>query len=361
MAGSLKETASANGVESSNGVGKSKSSAGHCKRFWWVYLLVLVVIVVIVVPVVLLVAVPKIAQRKLNDAKLHVDSIVISQSKTNSLHMAINSSITSDGDVHATVHGFEGTMYLTDVEPPLAFAQVQFPETSSESLVLVNVSQELQISDMAALTTFNTYLLANETLTVRIKGDTTVRVSGIARDYPVTFEKDVQMAGFNGFKGTYVTNANVTAGGSTNNFNATAHLPNPTIWTIDVGTIFFHNYFNGAEIGTNYMRNVTLRPGDNPNFIWADIEQGPVLRALVEEPYCKGANMTFQLSGKSVTSQHDGQPVPWFAGPLASANTSVSINIVGALNRTSGLVLPCTSNSTTSRRSSNLFNLPFLP
>jgi len=27
------------------------SRKGHCKRFWWVYLLVLIVIVVIVVPV----------------------------------------------------------------------------------------------------------------------------------------------------------------------------------------------------------------------------------------------------------------------------------------------------------------------
>lgn len=29
---------------------KSKGAAGHCKRFWWVYLVVLAVIIVVVVP-----------------------------------------------------------------------------------------------------------------------------------------------------------------------------------------------------------------------------------------------------------------------------------------------------------------------
>lgn len=30
--------------------GRSKAKKGHCKRFWWVYLLVLIIIIVIVVP-----------------------------------------------------------------------------------------------------------------------------------------------------------------------------------------------------------------------------------------------------------------------------------------------------------------------
>lgn len=183
----------------------------------------------------LLVAVPKIAQQKINEATLHVDGIVISQTQTGSLNMAINSTISADSSVHATIAGFDGTMYLTDVSPPLPFARLKFPEVVSSSLVMVNISQHLEIADLAALTAFNTYFLQNPLAHVRISGDTTARVSGIARDYPVTFSKDIEMVGFNGFKGLVVSNALVkTSTTNENNFNATVYIPNPTIWTLDV-------------------------------------------------------------------------------------------------------------------------------
>lgn len=185
----------------------------------------------------ILVAVPKMAQRKLNDASMHIDSIVISQSKTNSYHMAINSTISADESTHATIRGFEGTMYLMDVDPPAAFAKLQFPEVKSTAEINVNVSQEMVVEDMAALVTFNTYLVQRKTVRVKVEGDTKVRVSGIARDYPVTFTKEVELNGFDGFKGLSVSSINVKVGGDKNNFNGISHIPNPTVFTLEVVSI----------------------------------------------------------------------------------------------------------------------------
>lgn len=181
----------------------------------------------------ILVAVPKIAQKKVDESQLNIDGVTISQSQTGSFNMAINSTITTDGSVHATIAAFAGTMWLLDHDPPLAFASIDFPETPSDALVLVNVSQAVDIDHMSELTIFNSYLLTNESVNVRVEGDTTVRVSGIARDYPITFSKDVEFAGFNSFNGISVTDPHVSLKNASN-FNATTTIPNPTTWTVEV-------------------------------------------------------------------------------------------------------------------------------
>lgn len=143
----------------------------------------------------LLVAVPKIAQSKLDDAELTLDGVFITDSQTNNLSMSINSTIRSDGKVHAKIEPFVGVMYLEDLLPHIPFAALNFPETTSDKLQVVNVSQVLQITDLKALTTFNTWLLTNETLRITILGETHVRVKGIARNYPVTFKKTITTSG----------------------------------------------------------------------------------------------------------------------------------------------------------------------
>jgi hypothetical protein len=143
----------------------------------------------------LLVAVPKIAQSKLDDAELTLDGVVITNSQTNNLTMSINSTIRSDGKVHAKIDPFVGEMYLEDLLPHTPFAALNFPATTSDKLQIVNVSQTLQITDLKALTTFNTWLLTNETLRITIRGETHVRVKGISRAYPVTFKKTLTTNG----------------------------------------------------------------------------------------------------------------------------------------------------------------------
>jgi hypothetical protein len=180
--------------------------------------------------------VPKIAQKKLDEAVLTVQGISASDTKTLNLTMSINSTITTDGSVHATVANFTGDMYLEDVVPHRTFAKLQFPTTESSAFQVVNVSQFLPVDDMEAFTQFNTWLLHNETLRVTIRGDTTVRVSGIARDYPVTFSKTIEMPGLQGFAGTTVSDVNISIAGFPDgtNMKAVAHIPNRSFVTFEI-------------------------------------------------------------------------------------------------------------------------------
>lgn len=143
----------------------------------------------------LLVGVPKIAQQKLDDAELILDGIIVTNTRSQNFSMSINSTIKSDGSVHAKIDGFQGVMYLEDYEPHTPFAKIDFPETTSDALQTVNVTQFVPIENVEALTRFNTWLLVNDSVRVTVEGDTHVHVRGIARSYKVTFKKTISIPG----------------------------------------------------------------------------------------------------------------------------------------------------------------------
>lgn len=310
---------------------RKRGCMGHCKRFWWVWLLVFGVLVAIIVPVIIFVAVPKIAQDKINQASLEVTSIRMSQSQTNSFTMAIDSIIRTDGSVHAEIDAFEGEMFLTDLPVRRPFARINFPKTTSDAYQEVKVSQSTPIFDMEAFTTFNTWLLSNETLRVSVEGRTNVRVRGLSNSYGVNFAKTISMPGIQNFAGTTVSQPKVTATNDTlgNNFQGITTIPNRSIVTFEIGNITFHNYFLDAEVGTVFLDNVTLKPGNNTMPMRASIDPLTVVTNINKEPYCKDGVMPFKLRGKTVVN--NGQPLPYFADSLATANQTVSIGLKEAL------------------------------
>jgi len=329
-------------AENSSDKPRRRGCLGHCAKFWWAYLIVVVIIVVVVVPVVLLVAVPKIAQQKIDDAELIFDGLVVTNTQTQNLTMSINSTIKTDGSVHADIAAFDGIMYLEDHEPHTPFAKIQFPATTADALQTVNVTQFLHIEDVEALTVFNTWLLANETLRVTIEGDTHVRVKGIARDYPVTFKKTITMPGLQMLDGTEVIPdwISLTPDDKGNNFNATTLIPNRSRVSFELGNVTFHNYLLGKEVGTVYIDNLTLRPGMNNYTMRATIENGAVIDVLGQKPYCeeKGV-LPFQISGKTVVN--NGQSLSYFADALAAHNQTIQIPIGAAVNKSLGVVIQC--------------------
>jgi hypothetical protein len=309
---------------------RKRGCVGHCLKFWWAYLIGFIVFVVLLVCLILLVAVPKIAQSKLDDAELTIQGIVISRSESNSLDMAINSTITTDGKVHANIDGFTGIMYLEDLEPHTPFATIDFPATTADALQTVNVSQKLEITDMRALTTFNTWLLTKDEVRITTYGETHVRVKGIARAYPVTFKKTITTPGLRGFAGTTVYNTSISLAPDArgNNFKGLTTIPNHSVFTLEIGNATFNNYLLGQLVGTVFIDNIILYPGLNNTFpMRATIEQVPVLGALSTKPYCdetKGV-LPFQISGNTVTNY--GQSLTYFADALASHNQTLDIDV----------------------------------
>lgn len=310
---------------------KRQTCMRHCKRFWWIYLIVFICIVVLVVCLIIFVAVPKIAQHKIDDAKLDIQGVNVLRTESDSYLMEINSTITTDGAIKANIDPFEGVMYLEDLEPHTPFVSINFPATNGDKHQTVNVSQEVTITDMDAFTIFNIWFANNETLRITVEGKTKVKPSGLSRKYGVTFKKTLDVKGLNLFTGTRVVemeshiNATIRPSDPKPNFVGIAEIPNHSLFTLDIGNASFTNFVDDANLGELKIDNLVLHPGLNRVNITAKMDNVEVLEKVRSPDYCGTGVMPFKLQGKSVVNH--GQNLTYFATALASANQTVPIDI----------------------------------
>ncbi|PSR82272.1 hypothetical protein BD289DRAFT_371512 [Coniella lustricola] len=328
---------------------RGKRVGGHCKKWWWLYLLILVCLIVLIVCLVLFVAVPKMIQSRINAAKLNIQGITITQTQSQNFTMAINSTIEADSSIHAVIDSFSGNMYLEDWAPQTPFVSVKFPQTTSASETAVNITQFTDILDLNAFTVFNQWLLTNSSLNVSVEGNTHVKISGISHKYPVHFKKTLNIAGLESFSGFSVPNSSVStsADAQGDNFFGTVIIPNRSLVSFEIGNVSFATYLLGENVGTTYIDDVTLYPGNNSFPLRGNVSTGPVLTEIQERPYCEDGMLLFVLQGSNVTNH--GEYLSYYANSLSTINETVSLNISADLAAI-GLTVTCPSTTTTSTK-----------
>lgn len=281
-----------------------------------------------------LVGFPRIIQDKVNSSTLSIDGISVTNTKTDTVLVSINSSVSSSNSIPAVIDGFDAIMYLEDKLPHTPIMTLKMPETKT-GLAIVNISQEISGASKQPFIDFNSWYLWNSSLAVTIEGETLVHVKGL-KAAKVTFKKTVTLVGVNGFVGLNVTQAviNTTSDDRGDNFHGFADIPNPSILTFEVGNVTFGNYFNQSKIGTLFIDDMYIRPGVNNVSVRANISQIPVVEAVQAQPYCNDGILPFDLLGESVINH--GQSLPYFAEALALHAQSTKVR-VGAALKVAGL------------------------
>ncbi|KFX92225.1 hypothetical protein V490_05505 [Pseudogymnoascus sp. VKM F-3557] len=313
---------------------KRGGCAGFLRKWWWAILIVLAICALVIILPLVLVGFPRIIQDKVNGSTLNIDGISVTNSKTDTVTISINSTVSSSNSIPATVDGFDAIMYLEDKLPHTPVMTLKMPQTKT-GLAIVNITQEISGASNQPFIDFNSWYLWNESFPVTIEGDTLVHVKGL-KAAKVHFKKTVTLKGINGFKGITVEGAKIDPLATDNNFHGTANIPNQSILTFEVGNATFSNFFEQKKIGTLFIDNMFVRPGVNKIAVRASIEQGPVLTGIQKQPYCKDGVLPFDLQGTNVVNH--GQVLPYFKEALSLHPQSVSIG-VGAALKDAGLDL----------------------
>jgi len=288
-------------------------------------LLILIVVILVVVLPVFLVALPKMIQDKINESELSIDSLSVTQTQTNSVYTEINSTIKSSSSIHATIDGFNASLYLEDKLPHTPFAFIQMPETTAQPVTLVSIKQTLQITNMEAYTDYNTWFMLNDTFRMTVSGETYVRVKGL-KAQRVDFLKTVTLKGLNGFSGLEITSSHTSLlpDARGDNFKGFINIPNPTILTVEIGNTTFKNLLNGTQIGTSYIDNMFLYPGNNNLSMRANISQVPIIDAVTTEPYCHTGIIPLVMVGQSAIN--NGQELGYFEEGLVENKLTLPVN-----------------------------------
>jgi hypothetical protein len=106
---------------------------------------------------------------------------------------------------------------------------------------------------------------------------------------------------------------------------------------------------NNTRIGTLYIDDMQLFPGNNNLSVRASITQGPVIVALTSEPYCHTGILPLQFLGTNVTNH--GQALTYYEAGFRQNLQTVPLDVASALVSALGTRLGCTtaSNTTTTR------------
>lgn len=317
----------------------------HCARWWWVHLIIFLCLTVLLVCIAIFVVVPKIAQSRVNGSTLTVQGIGMSNSKSDSFTLSLNATIHADNAIHAVLDPFTAEMYLEDLPDHTPFLYVDLPQTSSDTVSTVNITQERNITDMAAFTTFNKWLLLNETIRVTIKGSTKIRITAISHKYTVHYKKTVTIPGLQNFNGSDVSYATIslTAGAGENDFIGYASIPDTSIVHLEIGNVTWDTYLFGEYVGPSHLENVVLSPGTaatiNNFTMFANITEAAVVEGVGAKPYCSTGILPFEFHGVSVVN--NGENLTYFTESLDAKNQTMDIDIGSILKSSLGIPLAC--------------------
>ncbi|KOS16817.1 hypothetical protein ESCO_004776 [Escovopsis weberi] len=319
---------------------QKRGCCGFFKRFWWAILLVLIAIIVLVVCIIIFVAVPKIAQQKVNQAKLEIQGVRLAQASANRFRVDINSTITTDGKIKGDIDAFPGILYLTDAGDEVPFMNVSFPPTTADKFQTVNISQEVEIGDHDAFNRFTTYFFDNETLRVSLEGRTKVKAHGLSKKFGVDFKKTVELKGLNAFKGTTVSGGSILIKPENGaNFKAVSHIPNPSVFSLDIGNTTFASNIDGNDIGNLTIQNLFIVPGNNDFPVTANLNQAKIINLVTGPKYCETGDVPVNLQGNSVLN--NGEHLRYYELALASESQTVNMNIAAIIKSSLNVTIAC--------------------
>ena len=104
-------------------------------------------------------------------------------------------------------------------------------------------------------------------------------------------------------------------------------IPNPTVLTLELGNITYHNTVDGTDVGESLLPNVVLKPGNNTLPMLASVSTEKVL-PLVAGKYQNGK---LPVKSEVVSVQFHREDLVYYKDALAASPQTVMLNVLAAL------------------------------
>jgi hypothetical protein len=117
----------------------------------------------------------------------------------------------------------------------------------------------------------------------------------------------------------------------------TASIPNPSLMTIDLGNVTMNLSVDKKPLGTSFLPNLILKPGDNNVTMQGRVDQVTVLE-LITTKY-RNAVLPMEITGNSSVSAQTGERLAYFEDAMRENVVKLDLDVGEAL-REFGLTLP---------------------
>ncbi|KAF3483975.1 uncharacterized protein GIQ15_03299 [Arthroderma uncinatum] len=298
-----------------------------CRRFWWLIAIIFVVVALVIILPVIFVAYPKLAQRDVSDSTLAITDMQTSDPTPDSMHVKITQVIGSKSKFHPVLDPFDAQVFLSGEKE--SFMTLSTPEVKSHDGVKAIVDQDVQIKNHDGFAAFSKAVMLSEHLDLLVIGKTQLKLGGLQKT-TVDYNKTVSLKGMNQLKGFNITNIKIqSTPGTMNNMKGDVFIPNPSVLTLAMGNLTLDLSVDGHPIGTSYLNNVIIKPGDNTIPMVANADLGYVLKLTGKTgKYPKGIIPLSILGNSSVAN---GKELTYYSKALASNKLEVPLNVPAIL------------------------------
>jgi hypothetical protein len=290
----------------------------HCARRWWVYLIVTLAVILAVVLGLIFGVLPAIAQKTINESKLTVDGISITEPQPESFTYSQNATVTGHVPVKAHLNPQRIAMFLEPAkgEEFKPFMYLNVSQLDLADSFPINVADyPMEIADKDAFVEFTKLALSVDSFRLALRSRPEL-ASGSLRNF-VDYNKVVDLKGFNGLKGAKIYGSKLLNESMEDGTNmlATLYVNNTSSFEMEVGDLTANFKASGLALGYGVVKNLRLVRGENRVQV-----NGHLLEALAKNAESTQGlldlGMKITISGNSTV--YNGKHIPWLEAALGA-------------------------------------------
>ncbi|KAJ5917866.1 hypothetical protein N7454_010241 [Penicillium verhagenii] len=333
----LEKVDTAGGLSLATNQTRKAKFARHWKRFWCCYLIGNVIFLAIFLPVFFLVAIPAISQLVVNKSNLVLVSAAVMQPLPNTIQLTLQSALDLKIALPVRIDPMELSLFVrgNGAENPWGVANLT-GMTIRGNTTLGVTDQHTPISNATTWTDYVREVVFNKDTALSIKG-TTDSFLGVLKS-KVTMNKDVTSPTLDSFKGFSITDTSLVPTRSDGtNLIGNVTLPNPSILTLEIGTIVLDVKSGDLVIGNATVADLTLKPGNHANAMTGTLDIGLILKnigTVLSDQASSIKNGSLSLTSVTREVTYNGTRVPYYSEVMSELPLTADVNIATTLKNT---------------------------
>ncbi|KAE8355231.1 hypothetical protein BDV28DRAFT_163343 [Aspergillus coremiiformis] len=297
----------------------------HLKKWWWVYLLGLSCGILIIVLPVIYVAVPRIANDRMNKYKLGFDTLSITNPTPTSVHVRL-SQTSHTGLRSGYLSGFNATISAGSSDTP--FSVFPFPRTDFGKTIHLELDQDITLSCVSCFSELAKEALRSNEVAVQVSGNPDLKIQGLPK-YHLDIDKIVTLPAFmDGDNEFRIIKLDLVDPSTHNgyNMNASIAVKAPSTFDVELGTVGLNLTLGDSPLGYIDVPNLTFSNGACNAVILGHFDSGLLTQALFGSKGSDHGMVTIGIHGNR--SVHNGEEIPYFTAALQSFSVYRKINLL---------------------------------
>jgi hypothetical protein len=138
---------------------------------------------------------PAIAQKQIDDAKMAIETQIVSNPKPDEVTLHIVSRITTGSIFRPDLDAFTASLFMEETEPNIkVFGQITIPQTHATKNFTQTVTQRMKILDMDEFIKYNIKVLSAKSFRLGVRGRTKLHLGAFPVN-PIDFNKAPDLQG----------------------------------------------------------------------------------------------------------------------------------------------------------------------